>query len=164
MDEDGEARSSSDNHRETRLPAPLLGHRFATRLRLGGYASTWCLVREGMHLTYTIQSQLLRRQDAASPSEGAAQRCSPLGDAASCRVSLVHGPRRNVPEIYLPFATPEAYPPSAKRESRSDALAGVLEAASPSEGSMPWRQLMDAVGEAQSNNESHWSDERDVVA
>ncbi len=54
-----------------------------------------------MYLTATIHSQLLRRLEAASPSYGAR-----IGDAASCRVSLVHGVRINVPDSHHPFANP----------------------------------------------------------
>ncbi len=60
------ARLNGVHHWETRLPA----------------ASTWCLVREGMYMTSTIQSQLLRhipRGEAESRSDARAG----LQDAAS---------------------------------------------------------------------------------
>ncbi len=105
--------------------------------------------REGMYMTSTSPPQLLRHiprgeaesrsdalagvQDAASPSKGVAQRCSPLGDAASCRVSLVHGARRNVHDSHDPFATPEA------AGSRLSQLVPPLGAPSPSPFANPWR-------------------------
>ncbi len=45
------------HHWETRLPA----------------TSAWYMMREKMYMTFTSHSQLLRRLEAASPSEGAAR-------------------------------------------------------------------------------------------